>query len=121
VTTAFAPAPDDLDRDLRAASATTSLFVARERLACELRRLDRMHTAARSNPRRFARAIQGLQRAIGLWLYGIAVGVAAQGLHDTAIALLDLLPGIAAGAEGRRELLLDLIADHATQPLLLAA
>ncbi len=114
-------ANDALDCDLRAAGATASLFVARDRLAVELQRLDRLHCAARSNPRRFGRAIQGRHNAVALWLYGVAVGVAAHGLHDTALALLDVLPGIAAGAHGRRELLCDLIAENGTHPLLLTA
>ena len=110
-----------LQRDLTAATRVASLFVARDRLAAELRRLDRLHRCAHAAPQRFARMIAGQQKALSLWLYGVAVGVAAQGLPDTALALLDLLPGVAAGAQGRRELLLDLLGDSEASPLLLAA
>ncbi len=122
-----------MDRDVDAASAISNLFVGRDRLATELRRLDRLHRASRCQPRRFAQTVRGRQGALSLWLYGVAVGVAAQGLHDTALALLDLLPGITAGAAGRRELLCDLIeaerrdsladlaGDFLVQPILRAA
>ncbi|MSQ81955.1 MAG: hypothetical protein EXR77_03440 [Myxococcales bacterium] len=108
-------------RDVQAAVRSASLFVRGDLLQGELRRLDRLHRCARIRPQTYADAIDGHRAALALWLYGIAVGVAAQGLPEAALALLDVLPSVPAGGHGRRELLRDLIDHQAAGDLFLAA
>lgn len=118
---AVVTAEPSAQRDVQAAVRTASLFVRGDLLQGELRRLDRLHRCARIRPRTYAEAIDGHRAALALWLYGIAVGVAAQGLPEAALALLDVLPSVQAGGHGRRELLSDLIDHQAAGELFLAA
>lgn len=43
--------------------------------------------------------------------FGVALGVAGMGLPEASLAMLDVLPGVAGGAQGRRELLESLLAE----------
>lgn len=76
----------------------------------ELERLERMVEWAVDAYPSWREALTPRRSELALWLYGVAIGVAANGLGPQALALLDVLPGVPAGAEGRRELLQALLA-----------
>ena len=78
-------------------------------LAEELARLERLQALSQSNPALWHRVVAPRADELALWLYGIAIGVAALGLPREALALLDVLAGVPAGAAGRRELLWELM------------
>lgn len=78
-------------------------------LAEELARLERLQALSQSNLPLWHRAVAPRADELALWLYGIAIGVAALGLPREALALLDVLAGVPAGAAGRRELLWELM------------
>jgi hypothetical protein len=84
----------------------------RPRLHEELGRLTQLMEFAGLAPLGF-REVLGPRRAeLEQWLYGVALGVAAAGLAHEALGLLDVLPGVAAGSDGRRALLIELIASR---------
>lgn len=82
----------------------------RPRLGEELERLTRLVTLAGEAPLTFREESAPRRGELVQWLYGVALGVAASGLSQEALGLLDVLPGVPAGAEGRRLLLAELIA-----------
>lgn len=82
----------------------------RPSLAAELARLERMVELAGDAYVSWRAAMQPRQSELALWLFGVAIGVAANGLRQEALALLDVLPGVPAGGEGRRALLGELLA-----------
>ncbi|MSP90833.1 MAG: hypothetical protein EXR79_03360 [Myxococcales bacterium] len=83
----------------------------RARLDDDLSLLVRMARLSRAAPLRWQRAVRPRRLELALWVWGVALAVAAAGLEGDAAALLDVLPGVAAGADGRSELLADLIED----------
>lgn len=95
-------------------AARKALFpLAGSQLAEELRRLDRLHRLAAVRPAVYARAVAGRAAGLALWLYGVGLGLAGQGLGEAALLALDVLPGIDGGGGGRAELLAEIIADAA--------
>jgi hypothetical protein len=62
-------------------------------------------------PTQWQRCIADSTDPLGLWLFGVALGVAGLGLPEASLAMLDVLPGVAGGAQGRRELLESLLAE----------
>jgi hypothetical protein len=82
----------------------------RGRVCEELEIVARIQDAAVASPRAWRRAVHQRGSELALWLWGVALGVAALGLADQALGLLDALPGVNAGGSGRRALLEELIA-----------
>jgi len=99
-----------LDAALSLAQRLGSGDDKRRPLSAELRHLERLHDLALRQPLAWQEAVTERREEAALWLYGVALGVAAHGLHTEALVLLNVLPGVAAGAEGRRALLLELVA-----------
>lgn len=106
-------AREQMDGELQGACALNRTFCRRDRLGVELHRLERLQQLSLLWPRRWRRCIANCREPLSLWLYGVALGVAGLGQPEAAVALLDALPGVAAGAAGRRDLLLGLLADAA--------
>ncbi len=106
-------AREQLHGELEGACALHHTFCRRDRLGLELARLERLQQLALLWPRQWQRCIAPCRESLALWLYGVALGVAGLGLHEAALALLDTLPGIAAGAAGRRALLRGLLTQAA--------
>jgi len=79
-------------------------------LAEELARLERLQALAQAEPLLWRKVVAPRAEELGLWLYGVAIGVAALGLGREALALLDVLDGVPGGEHGRRELLWELLA-----------
>lgn len=107
-------AREQMDGELQGACALNRTFCRRDRLGVELQRLERLQQLALLWPRRWRRCIANCREPLSLWLYGVALGVAGLGQPEAAVALLDALPGVTAGAAGRRDLLLGLLADADT-------
>lgn len=104
-------AREHMDGEVQSACALNRTFCRRDRLGAELQRLERLQQLALLWPRRWRRCIANCREPLSLWLYGVALGVAGLGQPEAAVALLDALPGVSAGAAGRRDLLLALLAD----------
>lgn len=100
-----------LDRELELACALPRSFGQRQRLGEELQRLERLQLLAQLWPSQWRRCTADCREALALWLFGVALGVAGLGMPEAALALLDALPGIGGGAQGRLQLLQSLIAD----------
>jgi hypothetical protein len=100
-----------LDRELDEACALPRSFGQRQRLGDELHRLERLQHLAHLWPTQWQRCIADSTDPLGLWLFGVALGVAGLGLPEASLAMLDVLPGVAGGAQGRRELLESLLAE----------
>jgi hypothetical protein len=83
---------------------------ARGRVCEELDLVARIQDAAVVAPRAWRRAVRQRGSELALWLWGVALGVAALGMADQALGLLEALPGVNAGGGGRRALLEELIA-----------
>ena len=83
--------------------------VKRDQLTAELLRLERLQEMASHLPDVWRRVAQPRQHELALWLFTVAVGVAALGFQIDALAILDVLPGIHGGGQGRRELLEELL------------
>lgn len=98
-----------LDRELDQACALTERFCQRQRLGEELQRLERLQHLAHLWPSQWRLCTADCGEPLALWLFGVALGVAGLGLAEAALAMLDVLPGVAAGAQGRRELLQSLL------------
>ena len=85
----------------------------RDRLGEELTRLGALQELARVTPMAWRQVARERREELAFWLFNVAVGLAATGEHRAAIALLDALPGVHAGLQGRRELLMELCAQEA--------
>ncbi len=83
---------------------------SRDRVGEELTRLGALQELARLSPIAWRQAAQERRDELAFWLFNAAIGLAATGEHAAAAALLNALPGVPAGAQGRRELLLELCA-----------
>ncbi len=90
---------------------------SRDRVGEELVRLGALQELARLTPMAWRQAAHERREELAFWLFNVAIGLAATGEHRAGLALLDALPGVPAGAQGRRELMLELC----TQESLLAA
>lgn len=101
-------------RLLRVLDETLSIRrqASRPRLHEELGRLTQLVDMAGLAPVTFREHASPRRAELEQWLYGVAIGVAAAGLTREALGLLDVLPGVAAGSQGRRTLLLELIASR---------
>ncbi len=75
----------------------------------ELDRLEHLLVVARQHPRLWQQAIAGREQPLALWLFGVALGVAQWGCGDTALLLLEALPGVPGAAGGRGELLREIL------------
>lgn len=73
-------------------------------LAEALPRWQVLATAAHAQPEAWRRAVAARQPALGLWLYRLALAVAAAGAVAQARELLDSLPGVAVADEVREAL-----------------
>lgn len=100
-----------LDRELDEACSLPHSFCQRQRLGDELHRLERLQHLAHLWPTQWQHCIADSTDPLGLWLFGVALGVAGLGLPEASLAMLDVLPGVAGGAQGRRELLESLLAE----------
>lgn len=80
----------------------------RDRLGDELVRLGSLQELARLTPMLWRQVMAEREEEMAFWLFNVAVGLAATGEHAAAVLLLDALPGVPAGAHGRRELLMEL-------------
>lgn len=92
--------------------------VKREALTFELLRLETLQQMANDQPRVWLRATKGRRHELALWLFTVAIGVAALGLHREALEILCVLPGVPGGAQGRLELLQELLL--ASEPVQMA-
>ena len=79
------------------------------RLIDELELLTRCQHAALLWPRSYQRLVDDRERALALWLFDLALAVAAVGLQADAPALLDALPDVDGPGEGRGTLLAELL------------
>jgi hypothetical protein len=102
--------PARVGRDLDHAADPRHWVCTRPLLHRELDRLEGFLAVAKSHPRLWLRAIAGREGPLALWLFGVALGVAQWGCGETALILLDALPGVAGGEAGRRELLREILA-----------
>lgn len=68
-----------------------------------------LQRCAQQEPERLAALQRQHAGALELWLFGVALGCAGFGLVDEAPGLLDAVPGIAAGADGRAEMLNEIV------------
>ena len=68
-----------------------------------------LQRCARHHPARLDALRLHHGRALSLWLFGVALGCAGFGLLEEAPRLLDAIPGVDAGADGRAEMLVDII------------
>ena len=66
----------------------------RLRLSEELSRWRTLQAAARAQPAAWHKAVAARQAEVGLWLYRMALAVAAAGCPGLAVSLLDSLPGV---------------------------
>lgn len=108
----FCPREDLIDRTLaEVLDPPRCTRHPRARLDDDLGLLVRMARLSRIAPLRWQQAVRARRLELALWVWGVALAVAASGLVGDAVALLDVLPGVGAGADGRRELLEDLIDD----------
>ena len=85
----------------------------RDRLGEELTRLGALQELARITPIAWRSVVRERREELAFWLFNVAVGLAATGEHRAGLALLDALPGVQAGAQGRRELLAELCVQEA--------
>ena len=112
------PAPPDPPMDpldQRVARAVAWLWRPRQGspLAALCRDLDLvvdLQRRACQQPDRLAALCDRHCGALELWLFGVALGCAGFGLLDEAPRLLNAIPGIDAGADGRADMLADIIA-----------
>ena len=82
----------------------------RRRLLSELELVNRCQHAALLWPSAYRELVDGRERSLALWLFGLAVSVAATGLRDDAGVLLDALPEVDGRGDGREALLDELLA-----------
>ena len=108
--------PDDFDVPLgrRVGRAVAQLWRPRRGppLAALCRDLDLvvdLQRCAQQRPDRLAALSHRHGGTLELWLFGVALGCAGFGLLEEAPRLLDAIPGIDAGADGRAEMLADII------------
>lgn len=92
--------------------------VKRDALTFELLRLETLQQMASDQPRAWQRAVKHRRHELALWLFTVAVGVAALGLHREALEILAVLPGVQGGGQGRLELLQELL--QASEPVKMA-
>lgn len=104
------PVPAAVLADLDWATDPLRHFGRADLLDSELRRLERLQRWALDQPSSWRHACQGRETGLSVWLYGIALGIAAMGQGRAALALLDALPGVDGGGHGRRALLAGLVA-----------
>jgi hypothetical protein len=83
------------------------------RLEDDLAHLERLQGLAAQAPDLWRVGVAARRHELALWVYGVAMAVASLGLYREALALLDVLPEVPAGADGRKELLEELLT-HAT-------
>jgi hypothetical protein len=95
--------------DLDWASDPQRHFGRADLLGGELKRLERLQRWAQRHGEGWRQAIHGRELGLGIWLYGIALGIAAMGHGRAALSLLEALPQIDGGAHGRRDLLAGLV------------
>jgi hypothetical protein len=114
------PSPDvALDQALTAAvslSRRCAPMPRAFRLEDDLAHLERLQALAAQAPELWQTGVQPWRFELALWVYGVAMAVASLGLHREAVALLDVLPEVPAGADGRRELLCELMAAVNPEP-----
>lgn len=79
-----------------------------DRLGDELVRLGGLQELARVTPLAWRTVVKERQEELAFWLFNVAVGVAAAVGQGSALAILDALPAVDAGAHGRRALLEEL-------------
>lgn len=85
------------------------------RLEDDLSHLERLQALAAQAPDLWRVGVAARRHELALWVYGVAMAVASLGLHREALALLDVLPEVPAGADGRRELLEELLTHAAPE------
>ena len=85
---------------------------SRDRVGDELTRLGALQELARLTPIAWRQAAQERREELAFWLFNVAIGLAAMGEYRAGLALLEALPGVPAGAHGRRELLAELCAQQ---------
>lgn len=86
---------------------------SRDRVGEELVRLGALQELAGLTPIAWHRAAYERREELAFWLFNVAIGLAATGEHRAGLVLLDALPGVPAGAQGRRELLAELCVQEA--------
>ncbi|MBI5609966.1 MAG: hypothetical protein HY902_13920, partial [Deltaproteobacteria bacterium] len=91
----------NLDPHLDHAADPRHWLCAPPQLHRELDRLEHLLRVARQQPRLWQQAIAGRDPPLALWQFGVALGVAQWGCGDTALVLLDALPGGPGAAGGR--------------------
>ena len=103
--------------DAVAQTVSLSRLTARrpDRLGDELARLGALQELARVTPMAWRHVVRERQEELGFWLFNVAVGVAASVGHAAAVAILDALPCVDAGAHGRRALLAELCTQEQQQ------
>lgn len=84
----------------------------RDRVGEELVRLGSLQELAHLTPMAWRMAVAERRDELAFWLFNVAIGVAAAGDEAAGLALLNALPGVPAGAAGRRELLVELCAQE---------
>jgi hypothetical protein len=85
----------------------------RDRVGDELVRLGALQELAALTPMAWRVAAGERREELSFWLFNVAIGLAATGEHGAGLALLDALPCVPAGAQGRRELMTELCAQDA--------
>ncbi len=104
-------------RDAVAATVSIARLASRsrDRVGEELTRLGALQELAALTPIAWRQAAAERREELAFWLFNVAIGLAATGEHRAGLALLDALPGVPAGANGRRALLAELCAQEVRQ------